>query len=220
MINLTLASLFLPLSHFRIASTGLRAVLLRHLGETGYTRAYSLLAVASLGWLIWAYELTPVRLLWAAPVWTVYVLAPVILVSGILAVGGLSTPNPVIVRSERLFAQSDIVRGVLRVTRNPFFWGAGLFALAQIAVLGTLAAMLSFGSVAVLGIAGAPILDAKKARKHGGAWEAFASATSDIPFLAIIQGRQRLSLREIGWRRMAIGAGLCFATLLGDQMRR
>jgi uncharacterized membrane protein len=113
-------------------------------------------------------------------------------------VAGLTTPNPVIVRSETLFNQPDIVRGILRVTRNAFFWGAGLFSIAHVIILGDAAALLTFGSVSFLGIAGASILDAKKARKHGKAWNAFAAMTSNIPFLAIVQGRQQLVLREIG----------------------
>jgi len=45
--NLVLASLFLPLSHFLIASTSLRDVLVRRLGERPYSSGYSLLAFAA-----------------------------------------------------------------------------------------------------------------------------------------------------------------------------
>jgi hypothetical protein len=40
MANLVLASLFLPLSHFLIASTSLRDVLVRRLGERPYSGGY------------------------------------------------------------------------------------------------------------------------------------------------------------------------------------
>jgi hypothetical protein len=52
----------------------------------------------------------------------------------------------------------------LRVSRNPFFWGAGLLSLAQVIALGDVAAILGFGSIAFLGIIGSFVLDAKKAR--------------------------------------------------------
>ena len=205
MIDLVLASLFFPLSHFLISSTPLRAILVNLLGERRYSLGYSLLAIAAIVWLIFAYRHAPAWPFWDAPKWLDLALSPVIVVSGILAVAGLTTPNPVIVRSEALFNQPDIVRGILRVTRNAFFWGAGLFSIAHVIILGDAAALLTFGSVGFLGIAGASILDAKKARKHGKAWNAFAAMTSNIPFLAIVQGRQQLVLREIGLWRIALG---------------
>lgn len=213
MIDLILASLFFPLSHFLISSTSLRALLVNLIGERRYSLGYSLLAIAALVWLIFAYHHAPVRPLWGAPWWLGLALSPVILVSGILAVAGITTPNPVIVRSEALFDQPDIVQGVLRVTRNAFFWGAGLFSIAHVIILGDVAALLMFGSIGLLGIAGASILDDKKARKHGMAWHAFAEVTSNIPFLAIIQGRQRLVLREIGLWRIALGTCVSLGAL-------
>jgi uncharacterized membrane protein len=213
MIDLVLAALFFPLSHFLISSTPVRGMLVNLLGERRYSLGYSLLAVAALAWLIFAYRHAPVRPLWDVPRWLGLALIPVIVASSILAVAGLTTPNPVIVRSAALFDRPDIVRGVLRVTRNAFFWGAGLFSVAHVIILGDVAGIFTFGSIGVLGIAGASILDAKKARKHGKAWEAFAAATSNIPFLAIIQGRQRLVLREIGIWRIALGVCVSFGAL-------
>lgn len=213
MIDLILASLFFPLSHFLISSTSLRALLVNLIGERRYSLGYSLLAIAALVWLIFAYRHAPVLPLWGAPWWLGLALSPVIVVSGILAVAGITTPNPVIVRSEALFDQPDSVEGILRVTRNAFFWGAGLFSIAHVIILGDVAALLMFGSIGLLGIAGASILDDKKARKHGKAWNAFAEVTSNIPFLAIIQGRQRLVLREIGLWRIALGACVSLGAL-------
>jgi uncharacterized membrane protein len=207
MVDLILASLFFPLSHLLISSTPLRAMSVTLLGEKRYSLGYSLLSVAALVWLIIAYRSAPSLPLWDAPQWLDLALVPVIVVSSVLAVAGLTTPNPVIVGSAALFDRPDIVRGVLRVSRNPFFWGAGLLSIARLISLGDVAGLLTFGSVGFLGIAGASILDAKKARQHGRAWDAFAAVTSNIPFLAIIQGRQQLELHEIGlWR---IASGIC-----------
>ena len=214
MINLVLASLFFPLSHFLMSSTPLRAMLVNLLGEKHYSLGYSLLAVAALVWLIFAYGHAPDLPLWVAPRWLDLTLIPVIVVSSILTVAGLTTPNPVIVRSEALFDRPDIVRGVLRITRNAFFWGAGIFSFAYLIILGDVAGLLTFGSIGFLGIAGASVLDAKKAREQGKAWDAFSAATSNIPFLAIVQGRQRLVLREIGLWRIALGICVSFGALV------
>jgi uncharacterized membrane protein len=214
MINLVLASLFFPLSHFLMSSTPLRAMLVNLLGEKHYSLGYSLLAVAALVWLIFAYRHAPDLPLWVAPRWLDLTLIPVIVVSSILTVAGLTTPNPVIVRSEALFDRPDIVRGVLRITRNAFFWGAGIFSIAYLIILGDVAGLLTFGSIGFLGIAGASVLDAKKAREQGKAWDAFSAATSNIPFLAIVQGRQRLVLREIGLWRIALGICVSFGAFV------
>jgi len=214
MINLVLASLFFPLSHFLMSSTPLRAMLVNLLGEKHYSLGYSLLAVAALVWLIFAYRHAPDLPLWVAPRWLDLTLIPVIVVSSILTVAGLTTPNPVIVRSEALFDRPDIVRGVLRITRNAFFWGAGIFSIAYLIILGDVAGLLTFGSIGFLGIAGASVLDAKKAREQGKAWDAFSAATSNIPFLAIVQGRQRLVLREIGLWRIALGVCVSFGAFV------
>jgi uncharacterized membrane protein len=204
MTNLLLASLFLPLSHFLISSTRLRVLLVRGLGDKLYSLAYSLLAFVALIWLIMAYRQAPTMPLWYAPHWLRVFLTPVILISGVFVVAGLTTPNPVIVRSARLFDRPEIVRGILRVTRNPLFWGVGIFAIAHVIITGDVAGMLAFGNVAFLSFAGGPILDAKKAKAHGRSWDTFAEATSDVPFLAIVQGRQRLAVREIGFWRLAL----------------
>ena len=132
---------------------------------------------------------------------------------------GLTTPNPVIVRSEALFDRQDIVRGILRVSRNPFFWGVSLLALVNMALLSTIAACWAFGSVAFLGLAGGAILDAKKARRHGAAWCAFAQNTSDIPFLAIARRRQKLVVAEIGVWRIVGGLALGVAALCLEAIR-
>jgi uncharacterized membrane protein len=214
MVDLVLASLFFPLSHFLISSTPLRVMSVNLLGEKRYSLGYSLLSVAALVWLIIAYRSAPSLPLWDAPQWLDLALVPVIVVSSVLAVAGLTTPNPVIVGSGALFDRPNIVRGVLRVSRNPFFWGAGLLSIALLISLGDVAGMLTFGSIGFLGIAGASILDAKKARQHGRAWDAFAAVTSNLPFLAIIQGRQQLELHEIGLWRIALGTCVSLGALV------
>src|SRR5947199_10418747 len=135
MIDLLLASLFFPLSHFLISSTPLRAILVNLLGERRYSLGYSLLAVAAIVWLIFAYRHAPAWPFWDAPKWLDLALIPVIVVSGILAVAGLTTPTPVIVRSEALFNQPDIGRGSLCVTRNAFLCAAGFVRMAPLIIL-------------------------------------------------------------------------------------
>jgi uncharacterized membrane protein len=218
MTSLALAASFLLLSHFLIASTRLRGQLVRRLGEERYLASYSALTLVIFVWLVVAYLRAPALVLWTPPGWVTAGLLPFALLGSVLIAAGLSTPNPIIVRKGRLFDQPDLVRGILRVSRNPFFWGVGLLSLAQMIMLGEVAALLTFGSIAFLGIVGSFVLDAKKALQHREGWRAFATATSNVPFLAIIRGRQHLSLREIGPRRMASGFGVLLITLAFDAL--
>src|SRR5205814_189163 len=156
----------LPVSHFGISSTRLRDNMVRTLGEQPYRGVYSLITVVAFVWLVRAYRHAPTSILWVTPAWLRAVMLVVVLLGFLLAVVGLLTPNPTVVGAEKLFEKADIVRGILRVTRNPFLWGVGLWALAHIVSTGDLAGMLLFGSIGALGLAGAAMLDAKKARRH------------------------------------------------------
>jgi uncharacterized membrane protein len=100
----------------------------------------------------------------------------------------------------------DIARGIVRITRHPFLWGVALWALVHLIVNGDLAAFILFGSLLVLALVGTVSIDAKRRRAFGEQWTQFAGVTSNIPFAAVVTGRNRLgpALREIGlWRPLA-----------------
>ena len=86
MISLALAAMFLPLSHFRIASTRLRGLLVHRFGERRYLASYSTLTLAAFAWLIVAYLPAPTLILWATPPWLAALLLPVGLVGSVLMV--------------------------------------------------------------------------------------------------------------------------------------
>jgi len=70
-----------------------------------------------------------------------------------------------------------------------------------------------FGAMLFLGLYGPVSIDAKRARRFGAAWARYAAVTSNVPFLAIAQGRNQLRLGEIGWGRVAF-AVVAFAAVL------
>jgi uncharacterized membrane protein len=214
MTMLFLAALFLPLSHFGISSTSLRPILVERLGERPYRGFYSLVSFAAVAWLIVAYRHADVVVLWTAPGPVKLAALPVVLLAFLLVIVGLTTPNPTTVGAEALFDRPNVARGILRITRNPFLWGTALWALAHIAVTGDLASFLFFGSIGALGLVGASLLDAKKARQHGERWQGFAADTSNLPFRAILEGRQELALAEIGAWRIALAVALFVIVLL------
>jgi uncharacterized membrane protein len=202
MTHLVIASIAFLATHF-IASTPLREVLVATMGNA-YLAVYSLLAFITLGWMIWAFYHAPFINLWYAvalrPV--PLVLMPVALVFMVCA---LATPNPTLVGRERLLKSAAPARGILRVTRHPLMWGFALFGITHIVARGDAAALLFFGTFVVLAIAGAWLIDRRKAAALGADWQHFAAVTSNVPFAAIAAGRNQFKAGEIGWWKILLG---------------
>jgi uncharacterized membrane protein len=130
------------------------------------------------------------------------------LLATLLIVPGLTTRNPASVRQEGALDRPDAVRGMLRITRHPFLWGVAIWAAGHLLVNGDAAAIVLFGSMLLLALVGTTSIDAKRRRALGAKWEAFADQTSNVPFAAIVQGRQRLNIGEIGWWRIVLAVAV------------
>jgi len=84
-------------------------------------------------------------------------------------------------------------------------WGIALWAGVHALARGDAASLVFFGSFVVLALAGTRLIDARKADSLGAEWARFAAVTSNVPFTAIVEGRNRLSWGEIGVKRVAVG---------------
>lgn len=58
--------------------------------------------------------------------------------------------------------------------------------------------LICFGVLTVAALLGTRSIDAKRRRALGEAWEGFEQQTSNVPFAAILAGRQQLVAQEIG----------------------
>jgi uncharacterized membrane protein len=92
-------------------------------------------------------------------------------------------------------------------------WSFALWSAIHMLGNGDSAALVFFGAFLVTALVGMPSIDAKLAARRPDAWPAFRQATSILPFGAILAGRQRLDLREIGWIMPAIALVLWAALL-------
>lgn len=193
-----------------VPSTPLRALAVRAIGEGPYLGLFSLASLGGIAWMAVAYKRAPFDALWPGlhllPV-IVTPLAFVLLACGVLA------RNPTLAGQAGALKHPEAARGILRVTRHPVMWAIMLWAAAHVFAMGSLKAVILFGGLFLLAAAGTTLQDARKAAQLGDDWRRFAARTSNLPFAAIAQGRNVLSLREIGWRNPAIGLAL-FGVLL------
>jgi uncharacterized membrane protein len=213
MTELIAAAAFLLATHYGISSTPLRAWLVARLGERLYLGIYSLIALGAIIWVISAYARAPYIELWPTPGWIARVPLIVLPFALVLAVSGLSTLNPTAVGAPDALARAEPVRGIVRVTRHPFMWSVGLWAGAHIVASGDLAGLVLFATFGTLALLGTLLIDRKLAARRGADWQRFAAATSNLPFAAILAGRQRLVFAEIGWWRIAVALVLYLALL-------
>ena len=204
--NLVAATAAFLLTHF-VSSTPLRARLVAATGEWPYRGLYSLVAFATLAWMILAYAGAPREPLWSG--WRDIPLL-VMPVAFILIACGYWR-NPTMVGADKLLRSAEPARGVIRITRHPIMWGIMLWAGAHIAARGEARALVFFGGFLVLAAVGTALMDARK--RFNPDWPRFAAVTSHVPFVAIAQRRNRIVWREIGWLRPAIGIALYVAVL-------
>ena len=187
------------LTHF-VTSTPLRAKLVGAMGEWPYRGLYSAIAFVTLAWMIVAYGAAPREPLWEGLRYLPRIVMPLAFI--LVACGYWR--NPTIVGAEKLLKSEDPARGIIRITRHPIMWAIMLWAGAHLLARGDSRAVVFFGGFLLLAALGTVLMDLRKKTSNPD-WPRFAALTSNIPFVAIAQGRNRLVWREIGWKRPAIG---------------
>ena len=195
-----------------VSSTSLRPRLIAATGEKVYLALYSLAAIATFSWMIFAYYRASFAVLWYVPALR-YVPLVVMPIALVLVVCGLLTRNPTAVGQESLLDATDAARGILRVTRHPLMWGVALWAAAHMMARGDAASVIFFGTFFVLALTGTVLSDRRKARTLGERWTRFAAVTSHVPFAAILSGRSAFVPAEIGWAKPALGLALYIVLL-------
>ena len=200
MSEIWLASLLWVGAHLGVSSTPLRKAIVGAIGEQMYLLFYSLMAAATLGYLIWVYIDVPrFDYLWL-PNPDLYWLAKLAMpVAFILLLGGFMVKNPTAVGMtiDEPDQAAELAQGVTRITRHPFQWAVVLWALSHVAANGDVVSVVFFLSFFILSLLGSLLLDRKKAVTLGAGWDGYAQATSNFPFAAIIAGRNRLVLKEL-----------------------
>ena len=197
--------------HFVLSGTSVRTALIGILGEAGFRGVYSLAAMATLAWTVIAYGAAPRVELWASNMGLTHVAAVLMPFACILAVAGITSRTVTMVGGESLAQSPQPAAGIVSITRHPFLWAVALWAVSHIAANGDVASVILFGGMAVLALGGMAHIDHRRRLALGADWGPVAMTTSVVPFLAAIQGRNRIDWRGIGWARLAGGVALAVA---------
>ena len=210
--RLATAALSWFLLHAAVAGTALRFFLVGRFGEKAYKGGFSLASLGTLWWLIYEYRSAPYVALWDPPR-SLYI-APLVLVplACVFLVGAFTVPSPTAVGGEKVLSAAEPARGLLRVTRHPFLWSVVLWSGAHVLVNADAGSLIFFGSLGLTALRGTADIDRKRRRSHPTEFALFEAKTSNVPFGAVLTGRNRLVLREL-WLPLLVGLALALATI-------
>jgi uncharacterized membrane protein len=193
---LLLAAAFWIATHNGLAGSDIRTRLVGKIGEVGFRIAYAVTSIIAIMLLVQAWEAAVAMPLWTAPAWLRLLLAIIMLPAFLFFAAGFLR-NPTAVGGEAMAGQQ--VRGIQRITRHPMLWSFALWALVHVIGNGDVASLIFFGTFAISAFLGMPSIDRKLAARAPEAAASLRAETSIIPFGAILAGRNRLVLGEIGW---------------------
>lgn len=166
-------------THFAM-SHPLRAPLVTMLGEIGFQIAYSLVSIATLAWVYFAFTAAPPADLpgsgdigWA--------IATFLTLPAMILFAGSMVGNPAL----GLPGSDDMARaqpkGSMRATRHPMMWSFALWALSHMVLFWSMRTMITAFAMGFLALVGAHMQDRKKEELMGDAWEVWESNTSYWP---------------------------------------
>ena len=165
-------------THF-LLSHPLRAPLVRSLGERAFQGLYSLVAIATLGSMIYFYRaIGDEPQLWA-PGEALWLVGAVLMWLGSILFAGSFAGNPALPGAKR---PKSGPKGVLAITRHPMMWGFASWAIVHLMVVATPKALVLDGAVLLLALVGASLQDRKKADLMGERWHEWTAQTAFWPF--------------------------------------
>ena len=209
MTPLVLAALLWLFLHLGLSGTRLRDSVVARVGEKPFMGAFSAASLVLIVLLVLAWRGAETSFLWFAPPALRWLLALLMLPAFVLFMASHKR-NPTAVGNRGL---GEEPRGMQRVTRHPMLWSFAIWGVVHVLGNGDTASLVFFGTFALTALAGMPSIDAKLARRHPESWPGFAAKTSILPFGAILGGRNRLVLGEIGWMPPVVGL-IVWAALL------
>jgi len=201
-------------THILGSMVPVRSFLIRRLTLYGFKALYSLVALAAVIPLCWAYftHKHAGTLLFTPPHW-LGIAAQVLVFLGLFSLlQGLLTPNPVTTVAELSGRFGDGARGVQRITRQPQNLGWALFGLGHLLANPWVGDWIFFGGLVAFAAVSSLHQDARVRATGPEPAKRYLRDTSLVPFAAILAGRQRLAAGEFSVAGLVVWA--VAATLL------
>lgn len=173
-------------THFAL-SHPLRAPLVRAMGEVGFLGFYSLVAFATLGWMIVAFRDAPAGDL-AGSGDAGWIAATLLTIPALLLFLGSLRKNPALPNPGAKAAMNREPSGVFAVTRHPMMWGFALWALSHIVLWWSWRTLIVSVAVLFLALVGAHMQDRKKEALLGESWREWEARTCFWPRWGAIFG--------------------------------
>lgn len=175
-------------THF-LLSHPLRDPIVKALGEKTFLALYSLVAVATLGWMVTAYRSDiETNMIW--PVGDgLWALATVTMAFAAILLMGSLIGNPAMPDPEGKIGVPAEAKGVFAITRHPMLWSFALWGVAHILVYPVAKNIIVAVAIIILSLVGAALQDCKKERLKPQDWQRWEAMTSYWPFAAIVQRR-------------------------------
>ncbi|NNU82013.1 NnrU family protein [Halovulum dunhuangense] len=183
----------------------LRPRLVARLGAVGFGVAYSALSLGVLAWLIGAAGRAPHVPLWDWAPWQNHLVLSVMLPVCLILALAIARPNPFSFGGARNDRFDPARPGIVRLTRHPLLLALALWAAAHLSANGDLAHVILFGTFAGFAVFGMRLVDRRRRREMGAAWDRLDSA----------RRRARLLPPPVSWGGAAIRLALGIALHAG-----
>ena len=179
LVLLTLATIAFVGTHF-LMSHPLRAPMVNLLGDMGFQVVYSVVILATMAAMYFAFVDAPVADL-PGTGQTGWIIATLISLPAMVLFAGSVVGNPALaVPGAEKSARAE-PKGVFTITRHPMMWGFALWALSHIVLHWSWRTTIVAAGVAILALVGSRLQDRKKRVLMGEAWEEWESKTSFWP---------------------------------------
>jgi len=185
-------------THIIGSSIPVRTFVIRIIGNLGFKGAYSLVALATFMPLCYYYfnNKHAGYFLYNSGYFLQLLAQILMLAALIILLQGLVSANPMTTRVELSGRLVSSGHGIQRITRHPQNVSFGLFGLAHLLVNPYVGDWIFFGGFIVYGIVSAMHQDRRLLATGPFQVKQFLADTSAIPFVAIINGKQRFGLEE------------------------
>lgn len=185
LVSLIAASIAFVGGHF-VMSHPLRPAMVRALGPKGFDAVYSLISIATVLWMYFAFKAAPATVPFGLGFDDVsWAIGSIITLPAMVLLAGSFVRNPAIAMPGAQDTAREAAKagphGVFAVTRHPMMWAFALWAISHIIAAPTARTLVVAIAVLILALIGARLQDHKKRALMGEAWVGWESATSYWP---------------------------------------